>query len=74
MIRDRLYKEIGPVETRFYLSQQFPRGSATSEIEIELKSNPAATIGDVCDRIVRDIITLYRRNRRQRELDGMGGE
>lgn len=68
-IRDRLYREIGPVNARYYLAQQFPKGSALSDIESELKANPALTIAEVCDRIVRDIITVYRRNRRQRDLE-----
>jgi intracellular multiplication protein IcmB len=69
MIRDRLYAEIGPVNARFYLAQKFPQGSATTEIEMELKTNSTQTVGEICDRIVKDVIVQYRRNRRQKELD-----
>jgi intracellular multiplication protein IcmB len=67
-IRDALYQEIGPVAARRVLSDQFPRGSATSEIDLELKNDPSKTIAMVCDQIVKGLIARYRKDQRRRQL------
>ncbi len=67
LIRDTLYKLIGPVATRRYLADRFPKGGATDEIEMELKSNPAATAQSICDRFVSEIVLLHKKEQQKRK-------
>ena len=63
-IRDQLYEEIGPVETRRLLAKKFPYGGSTTHIQAELKLDPEITISEVCEQIVKDIkICHYRKQR-----------
>jgi len=68
MIRDTLYKKIGPVDTRRILAERFPRGSAMEEIEMDLKSDPTATAHLVCEKFINEVITLYRKYRQKKGL------
>jgi intracellular multiplication protein IcmB len=67
LIRDTLYKMIGPISTRKLLADRFPKGGATDEIEAELKTNPAATAQSVCDRFITEIHTLHKKEQQKRK-------
>lgn len=71
-IREALYREIGPVSARQLLAEQFPKGSATDEIEAELKNDPTKTIGNVCDDVVKVLVDRYRRQLRRKKLVDIG--
>ncbi len=71
-IRDALYQEIGPVVARQLLAEQFPKGSSTHEIELELKNDPGKTISMVCDEIVQGLVKRYRKMERRRQLLDVG--
>lgn len=71
-LRDALYREIGPIQARSILAERFPKGSATSEIEAELKSNPAASIGSIVDELTEELVQLYRKRERRRSNDAIG--
>lgn len=60
-IRDALYGMIGPANARRLLAQKFPRGSATQEIETELKNDPTMTVGALCDRIIDELVEQHKR-------------
>lgn len=64
-IREALYKEIGPQAARRLLAERFPRGSAAKELEVELKTNPTATIAEICDEVIQDLISEFRRRHNQ---------
>lgn len=66
LIRDTLYKSIGPVSTRKLLAERFPKGSATEEIEMELKTDPSATAHSVCDRFVQEITRIHRKEQQKK--------
>jgi intracellular multiplication protein IcmB len=63
-IRDTLYEEIGPVATRKLLARRFPKGSATDEIEQELKRDPTTTISKVCQQYIDQLRTEFKRQQR----------
>ncbi len=64
-IRDALYQDLGPVAARRLLASRFPKGSATDEIEQELKRDPTATISKVCQQYIDQLRTEYKRQQRQ---------
>jgi intracellular multiplication protein IcmB len=63
-MRDALYKEVGPVAARRLLAEHFPKGSAAEDVEAELKGDPSATIAEICDRIVKQLVTQHRKNKK----------
>lgn len=75
-MRDALYREIGPKAARRLLAEKFPKGSASEEVEAELKADPTTTIAEICDRIVRELAAQYRKTRRQQitRAKDQGGE
>jgi intracellular multiplication protein IcmB len=68
MIRDTLYEKIGPVAARYILAERFPKGSATDEIEMEIKSDPTATANSVCLRFIEEAVIAYRKNQQKKNL------
>jgi intracellular multiplication protein IcmB len=73
-IRESLYKAIGPVNARKLLADAFPKGSATEEIEAELKLDPTITVGQICDRIIRELTDSYRKQKKRVDLENFDGE
>ncbi len=59
-IREALYAAVGPQEARQLLAESFPKGSASAEIELELKTRPNASIAEVCDEVIQRLIKIYR--------------
>lgn len=68
-LREVLYTEMGPVMARKFLAERFPKGSATSEIDAELKTDSSATLSGIISRISKEIVDDYRRSLRQRRGD-----
>lgn len=64
-IREALYEELGPAEARRILAWRFPKGSATDEIEMELKRDLTTTINKVCQKMVEQLRIEYKRQKRQ---------
>jgi intracellular multiplication protein IcmB len=67
LIRDTLYQLIGPMATRKLLADRFPKGGATDEIEMELKTNPAATAQSICDRFIAEIQAIHKKEQQKRK-------
>lgn len=74
LIRDALYKTIGPMNARKLLAEAFPRGSATEDIETELKADPTITVGQICDRIIRELTDYYNKQQKRLDLENFDGE
>lgn len=68
LIRDSLYKVIGPSNTRRFLAERFPKGSATDEIDMAVKSDPALTAALVCNQFVDEITKLYRKEEQKKRV------
>lgn len=64
-VRDALYRQLGPKETRKYLAQQFPGGSVANEIERRKKAmEDSGIIGDgghdgVIDIFIDELVATY---------------
>ena len=68
LVRDALYKKIGPVSARRLLAERFPKGSAMDEIEMELKSDPTFTAHLVCEKFVNEIVAIHRKQQQKKGL------
>ncbi len=66
LVRDALYKKIGPVSARRLLAERFPKGSAVDEIEMEIKSDPTFTAHLVCEKFVNEIVALHRKQQQKK--------
>lgn len=73
-IRDKLYSQIGPKESRDMLARQYPRGSAVDEIQKRISQDPLLTIDDICEQIISELVLSYRKVvRKKRREDIIGG-
>ena len=68
-LREILYREIGPVGARKFLASRFPKGTATSEIDSELKTDAGSTVGSIVNRLSKELVDEYRLSLRQRRGD-----
>ena len=66
-IRDKLYSQIGPKESRDILSRNYPKGSAVDEIQKRVANDPLLTIDEVCEQIISEIVLLYRQAARKKK-------
>lgn len=71
-LREALYRSVGPVNARRLLARRFPKGSATDEIDLELKSNPVATVATIVDRLVDELMEVHRREQREQKVNKLG--
>ena len=71
-IRTKLYSLVGPVASRGLLAERFPKGSAADEISEELKLSSDATVSQLCDQVVQELLVLHRKRQRASKLKGRG--
>lgn len=68
LIRDTLYKKIGPLPARKILAERFPKGSAMDEIEMELKTDSSLTAQLVCERFINEITAIYKKQQKKKSI------